>query len=225
MSFSQSSLKGWLAANRVLVIALFCGILLPMIVFGKIADEVVEREALGFDRPLQMWAHSYATANLDQWMLGLSMLGSPPLMFLICGVIVVALWRNRRHGDAWFFIAAIVGAGLLNQAAKMAFSRPRPELWLVIDPRSDYSFPSGHAMGTMALYAAIVVLLWHTKWRVPWIIGGAALVFLVGLSRVYLSMHYPSDVLCGWLASLSWVVGLDLIRRARRPHVAPSSTR
>lgn len=216
MATSSFSFKNWLSANRVLVIALFCGVLLPLIIFGKIADEVVEREALSFDRPIQMWAHSYATANLDQWMLGFSMFGSPPLMFFFCALICVALWRRHRHGDAWFFIAATVGAGLLNQAGKFAFGRPRPELWIVIDPRSDYSFPSGHAMGTMALYTAIVILLWHTKLRIPWLLGGGALVFLVGLSRVYLSMHYPSDVLCGWLASLAWVVGLHLIRRSRK---------
>ena len=215
MSFSRSSLESWLSANRVLVIALFCGVLLPLLVFGQIADEVVEREAIGFDLPIQMWAHSYATPNLDLWMLGLSMFGSPPLMFFFCALIVLALWSNRRRGDAWFFMASVVGAGLLNQIAKLAFGRPRPELWIVIDPRSDFSFPSGHAMGTMALYAAVAVLLWRTRLSAPWLIGGGALVFLIGLSRVYLSMHYPSDVLCGWLASLAWVLGLHLIRRAR----------
>ena len=225
MNSSQSSFKNWLFANRVLVIALFCGVLLPLIVFGKIADEVVEREALSFDHPIQMWAHSYATANLDQWMLGVSMLGSPPLMFFFCALICVALWRKRRQGDAYFFVVATVGAGLLNQAAKLAFGRPRPELWIVIDPRRDFSFPSGHAMATMALYTAIAILLWPTKLRVAWLIGGGVLVFWVGLSRVYLSMHYPSDVLCGWLASLSWVVGLHLIQRSRRERVAQSSTR
>lgn len=215
MTSSGSSFKSWLSANRVLVISLFFAILLPMLMFGKIAHKVVERKAIGFDHPIQMWAHSYATSQLDLWMLGFSMLGSPPLMFFLCSVIVIALWRRRRRGDAWFFIAATVGAGLLNQAGKFAFGRARPELWVVIDPRLDKSFPSGHAMGTMALYAAIVVLLWHTKMRASAIILGGVLVFLIGLSRVYLSMHWPSDVLCGWLASLSWVIGLYLIRRAR----------
>ncbi len=218
-----STLKTWVSANRLLILTLFFAILLPLIVFGKIANEIVEHEALSFDHPIQMWAHSFATPQLDQWMLGLSMFGSPPLMFFFCALICIALWRNRRHGDALFFIVSTVGAGLLNQAGKFAFGRPRPELWIVIDPRSDASFPSGHAMGTMALYTAIVILLWPTKLRVPWLIGGGLLVFLIGLSRVYLSMHYPSDVLCGWLASLAWVVGLNLIRRARHPVVQQST--
>lgn len=216
MTFSLASSKSWLAANRVLVVLLFCCVLLPLLVFGKIADDVVEHEALGFDYPIQRWVHSYATANFDQWMLGFSMFGSPPLMLLIGGAIAVALWRKRPRGDAWFFIASTVGAALLNQVGKLAFGRSRPDLWLVIDPLLDKSFPSGHAMGTMALYAAIAVLAWNTKLRTPWLIGGGVLVFLIGLSRVYLGVHYPSDVLCGWLASLAWVVGLHLIRHSRR---------
>lgn len=223
MNSEVSGWKTWLRANRVLVAVLFCTILLPMLVFGKIADEVVEREAIGFDLPIQLWAHSYQTSSRDSWMLAISMFGSPGLMALFCGVASFGLWMKKRRADLAFFLVATIGAGLLNQIGKLGFRRARPDLWTPIDPRQDFSFPSGHAMGTMALFAAILVLLWPTRWRVPFLILGGIFVFLVGLSRVYLGVHFPSDVLCGWLASLAWVLGLHLIRRSREKKL--SSTR
>lgn len=217
--------RSWLQADRVRVVALFCAVLLPMLVFGKIAYEIVEREAIGFDHPIQIWAHSYESTALDSWMLGATMFGSPPLMTLLCGVVTVFLWRKKRRGDLAFFLVATVGAGLLNLAAKRVFGRARPDLWLSIDPRSDFSFPSGHAMGTMALWMAVLVLVWPTKWRVPVLVFGSVFVFCVGLSRVYLGVHFPSDVLCGWLASFAWVIGLSQIRHSRRRSLPISSTR
>ena len=206
--------KSWLSANRVLVVSLFFAVLLPMLVFGKIAHEITEREAIGFDLPIQLWAHSYENPSLDAWMLAFSMFGSPGLMALFCGAASFYLWMKQRRADLLFFLVATIGAGLLNQIGKLSFRRVRPDLWMSIDPRQDFSFPSGHAMGTMALFAAVLVLLWPTKWRAPFLVFGAIFVFLVGLSRIYIGVHFPSDVLCGWLASLSWVVGLSLIRRA-----------
>lgn len=226
MNSEVSPFKSWLAANRVLVLALFCAVLLPLLVFGKIASEIVEREAIGFDHPIQVWAHAHANSSLDGWMLGASMLGSPPLMVLLCGIITFFLWMKKRRGDLAFFVVATLGAGLLNLTAKRIFGRTRPDLWLSLDPRSDYSFPSGHAMGTMALFMAILVLVWPTKFRVPVLIFGALFVLWVGFSRIYIGVHFPSDVLCGWLASFSWVIGLQMIRNSYRGRAAvKSSTR
>ena len=99
------------------------------------------------------------------------------------------------------------GSALLNIAAKAFFARPRPGLWTSIAPATGYSFPSGHAMGSMTLAAVLALLAWPTRWR--WAVCGAMAFFvaMVGLSRVYLGVHYPSDILAGWAAALAWTVG------------------
>lgn len=218
-AFSWTRAQNWIVENRARVLLLFAGVLLPLLVFGALAEDIWEKETLRGDAPILLWAHSRANPQLDRWMLAITHIGSPPLMFSMCGLIALFLWAKKRRGDLTFFLAATIGAGLLNLAAKRIFGRARPDLWLSIDPRSDLSFPSGHAMGTMALFVAVVILLWPTKARAPVLVFGGALVFLVGLSRVYIGVHFPSDVLCGWLASLAWVVGLHLIRRMRSRRV------
>jgi undecaprenyl-diphosphatase len=103
------------------------------------------------------------------------------------------------------------GAALINFLAKQAFGRVRPELWISRVQETTYSFPSGHAMSTMAVAAALTFLLWKTRWKWLMLAGGAAFVLMVGLSRVYWGVHYPSDILAGWAASIAWVAGVKMI--------------
>jgi undecaprenyl-diphosphatase len=113
-----------------------------------------------------------------------------------------------------FFFLSVVGAGCLNLLAKLAFGRTRPDLWVSIAPEADYSFPSGHAMATMAMGAAVICLAWPTRQR--WVVVALAVPFVIGigLSRLYLGVHFPSDILGGWCASVAWVSGLNWIRLA-----------
>jgi undecaprenyl-diphosphatase len=138
------------------------------------------------------------------------------------GLLVLLLFvRRRRWGDALFWGLAVGGAGVLNFAAKQLFERIRPNLWLSIAPETTYSFPSGHAMGSMALVAALVVLLWPTRWRWLTLLVGSFFVLMVGLSRVYLGVHYPSDIVAGWTASLAWVVGVSVVLYGRLTKPTP----
>jgi undecaprenyl-diphosphatase len=148
--------------------------------------------------------------------------GVIPLAF----VIFIALLVVRRRGNALFFAVAMAGTGALNQGAKLFFRRDRPDLWLSPSPAPEhtYSFPSGHAMGSMALVAALAVLAWPTRWRRWPIIVGGAFTLLVGFSRVYLGVHYPSDVAAGWCASLGWVLGLSQIAYGRAGKPSPRAT-
>lgn len=205
----------YLWQRRAGIALLFCGVLAPLILFGKIADNIYDGEVLTFDEPVQLWARNWHSPGADQLMLTFSAFGSPPLMMVLCAAVLGALLLLRRRGDALFFFLAIGGAGLLNLAAKLFFGRARPDLWVSIDPRADFSFPSGHAMGTTAVFVALVFLVWEHRARWAFAVVCALLVFCVGLSRVYLGVHYPSDVLSGWCASLVWVVGLHRLRELR----------
>ena len=110
------------------------------------------------------------------------------------------LRKGRAAGTTAKGFAAFAtgGSALLNLAAKQAFARDRPSLWESIAPEHNYSFPSGHAMGSMTLAVALVLLAWNTRWRWPVVAAMAVFVPMVGLSRVYLGVHYPSDILAGW---------------------------
>jgi undecaprenyl-diphosphatase len=199
--------------RRLLV--LFGGVLLPLLGFRELAEDVWAGGGFVWDEPLLRQAYALATPALDWWMMFVSALGYAYGVVPGAAAVFLLLLLRRRRGDALFFLAATGGAGLLNQGAKLLFQRTRPALWESVAPEHSYSFPSGHAMGSMALVAALAVLAWPTRAR-WWAIGvGGAFTLLVGASRVYLGVHYPSDVLAGWMASLAWVLGVSQLAYGR----------
>ena len=190
--------------RRLLLV--FGGVLLPLWGFGELADEVREAEPFAFDEPVLRFAQVMAHEGFDRMFLLFSRLGylQGVVPFDIALVLMLALLRRRR--EALFAAVSLGGSALLNLAAKQAFARERPALWESIAPETTFSFPSGHAMGSMTLASVLVLLAWHTRWR--WWIVAAMAVFvpMVGLSRVYLGVHYPSDILAGWAAACMWAV-------------------
>ena len=200
------------------LILLFAGVLLPLWAFGELADDVREAEAFPFDEPILRFAHAMARDGFDRVFLLFSKLGYEwgVVPFDLALVAGLALKRWMREGV--FAGIALGGSALLNLGAKQLFARERPSLWEAIAPETTFSFPSGHAMGSMTLAAVLVLLCWHTRWRWPMLAAALAFTGLVGLSRLYLGVHYPSDVLAGWAAGLAWVAGSYLVLfRRRRP--------
>jgi len=213
----------WLWARQRPLLILFVGVLIPLWVFGALAEDVLEHEAIGFDRPVLLFFHHHATPLLDRFNLFWSLVGGGEGLIPINAVVLsVLLWR-RRWGDFLFWSLANGGSFLLNRAAKQLFGRVRPELWASIAPEGSLSFPSGHAMGTMALAASIVVLAWPTRWRWPAFVSGSLFVPFVGLSRVYLGVHYPSDILAGWAATFLWVTGVSVVLYGRGTKPTPQA--
>jgi membrane-associated phospholipid phosphatase len=207
----QSRVMPWLRTHKWRLLALFAGVLAPLWLFGALAEEVLEQEPFAFDVPVLLFLHSRSSPLLDRVMILFSLLGYPYGVVPIGVGMALALLAMRRWGDAFFWIVAVGGAGLLNLLAKAAFGRIRPDLWLSPAPETTYSFPSGHAMGSMAMVAALVVLLWPTRWRGPALLLGVPFVVLVGVSRMYLGVHYPSDILAGWAAAVAWVLGVSTV--------------
>ena len=213
-----SSLAAVLRGNLGYLALLFAGVLLPLWLFAALADEVHEMEALVFDDALLLRLQAWSTPAADRMFVWISLAGYRYGVVPVDIVLSLALLAWRRWREAAFAIIAFTGSALLNLATKAFFQRQRPSLWESIAPESTFSFPSGHAMGSMTLAMVVVLLAWRTRWRWPVFVPAVAFAGLVGLSRLYLGVHYPSDVLGGWAAGLAWTAGVYLVLfRHRRP--------
>lgn len=218
------TIGGILKRNGARIALLFLGLLLPLWIFAELADEVHELEQFVFDDPILLGVHALAGPGLDGFFVLVSRIGYEGVVAIDC-VVVLVLLGIRRWREATFAAVAFVGSALLNLGAKRFFQRDRPTLWESISPEDTFSFPSGHAMGSMTLAATAVLMAWPTRWRWPMLALMAVSTVLVGYSRVYLGVHFPSDIVAGWTAAAAWVVGayLVLFHRVLRPWQARGS--
>jgi membrane-associated phospholipid phosphatase len=211
-------MKERLWPHRAHVLELFVGVLVPLCALAVLARLVIHPRPPWWDVAVLEWIHAHATPERDRVAAWVTVLGNWHGV-VPCSIVVAAWLLARRRGvQALFFTLAMAGTGLLNHAAKAFYGRERPALWVSIAPESWFGFPSGHAMGSMALGTALSVLAWPTRARWPVAMLSALFVVVVSLSRLYLGVHYPSDVLGAWLASVAWVLGLRqlLLARAHR---------
>jgi undecaprenyl-diphosphatase len=192
--------------------------------FTGLAEAVSEGETTGFDRAVLLWIDQHATPELTVMALEVTALANTLVVAVVVLVAAAFLWFTR-HSDAVFLLgAAVAGSGLLLQILKSAFERPQPEL---IPWRAAYAggfaFPSGHAMSATVVYTTlaypIIRLDPHPAVRHFTAITAAAIILLVGLSRVYLAVHYPTDVLAGFAVGFAWAIfaafGLEVFRYLR----------
>ncbi|GAB2632501.1 phosphatase PAP2 family protein [Kribbella swartbergensis] len=124
-------------------------------------------------------------------------------------VVLLVLLVLRRWRDAVFFTAGVGVVWAVNPLLKELVGRSRPDLWPLPPDVSEYSFPSGHAANTAALVGALALILRRRLWMVV----GAAVLTVVGLSQLALGRHYPSDVVAGWAWALAWVYVLRHLLR------------
>jgi undecaprenyl-diphosphatase len=182
---------------------------LASISLWRLASEVQAGELAGFDAAIARGVTGWR-GQIDGLMLALTTLGGwISMAVLTLAVLLALIWTQRRRA-AVFMLASGAGTLVLSTLLKLIFARARPEgVAYLIDPPSSFSFPSGHAMGSMGVLASVVVVL-HVSGaprgvRLASIVVAALVAFGVGLSRVYLGVHYPSDVLGGELAAAAWV--------------------
>ncbi len=192
---------------------LWLGILVTLYAFGWLAEAVWNRDGLSCDVPILLFIHQYATPARDTAMVWLTHTGGVRAGLLLAALLFVALLRHETRRQAAFLAWAVGGVALLGWLIKNLVQRTRPHLWPSPAPEYNFSFPSGHSSGTMAFALAMVAVMWRTRWRYPVLGLGAIYVGSIGFSRLYLGVHYPSDVLGGWLLSLAWVGGLILLWR------------
>lgn len=167
-----------------------------------------------FDRAGLSLAHALRNERLDGLMPWVTWLGSLLLLLPLTGVAAWFLYRGGRGREAGFVMLAVLGSSALSHLVKLWVARPRPDLfaaWLPVP--EDWSYPSAHAMQATA--AALALFLVARRRRAATAVALAAAVLLVGMSRIYLQVHFPSDVIAGTLAAALWVVGLYALIFAR----------
>lgn len=201
---------------------LLLGVLVPLLLFADLADDVFREGGFAWDRTVLGWYVAHRTPELTALARALAVLGGLRVLPVVTLVSALLLARLGARAHAWFLIWAVAGATLLNALAKLMFQRPRPaELGAVLAERG-FSFPSGHAMSNMAFGYALVLVFWHTRARWPVAVLGLGWALAVGASRNYLGVHYPTDVLAGFAASVAWVAGVYLILGRRWPELRRS---
>ncbi|HEX5691997.1 MAG TPA: phosphatase PAP2 family protein [Roseiflexaceae bacterium] len=187
--------------------------------FVWLASQVFADRFISFDDAAITRLHTYWGPISDRMMFLLTGMGEAVVLGVFVVLATVALWRKGLWIDAVGLAVAGIGAGLLNQALKLLYQRTRPDLVSGPFHLSSYSFPSGHSMGSIVCYGMLAFLgarlLRDRRKRAALIVAAALLVFGIGLSRVYFGVHFPTDVLGGFVAGAIWlIVCIESIRTA-----------
>jgi len=200
-------------------------VLLLLLAFMKLASEVFEGETQSFDKKILLALRDPSDLSKPigpQWMLGsaldITSLGSDTVLglavFFVGGFLLLqGLWRR-----ALFVVTASLGGWFLQASLKQLFQRPRPDVVPHLREVLSMSFPSGHALQSAVVYLTLGTLLMHIADRrltkLYCMTVAVLATMLVGVSRVYLGVHYPTDVLAGWLLGLSWALVCWMIERS-----------
>jgi membrane-associated phospholipid phosphatase len=195
-------------------------ILVPATLFLKLAAEVRERQSPQLDTAVLIWLHHSATPTLDRIATLLTDLGGPGVIIGVTLISAIVLYLKHRRRAMTMLLLGVGGAAIINLVLKTAFQRVRPELWVQVVTEKSFSFPSGHAMASSALALTVILMLWHTRLRYPALILGTLYIGIIGLTRLYLGVHYPTDVLGGWLVSFIWVFIVHSV--LTRAHIHPN---
>ena len=201
------------------LIAAFILFWAPVIVFSKLAGEVIEREPIALDTSILQWIHSQSSPVLDGVFLFFTTAGNVEFILPITATIIAFLLYKKQRTNALIITFGVGGAAAANFILKELFHRDRPAFWQSLISETGYSFPSGHSMISAALIVCLVALLWKTAWRIPALIAGVGIILMVGISRLYMGVHYPTDVVAGWSAGLIWALLVVVIVRDFSPRL------
>ncbi len=192
--------------------------------FVQLADEVMENETESFDSAILRWfrdptdmSRTIGPSWLEGAALDVTALGGTTVLIFVVLVTLGFLWFAKKRKALFLIGAAAIGGQIFNSALKGFFSRARPDVVPHLADVHTASFPSGHSMMSAVIYLTLGALLSRLvvgRLLRGYILGVAMLVtILVGLTRVYLGVHYPTDVLAGWAAGLGWALICLLVAR------------
>jgi membrane-associated phospholipid phosphatase len=214
-----------LAAHWRSLLILLIGVFLPLQIFGELAEEVWQHQG-GFpwDVRILLGIQGTFSPQLDVIATTVTKFGVFWGVFPVATIICVVLLIQRKWRSLAYLIPTLLGSIIINRTAKAMLHRVRPHLWQSPAPEFDYGFPSGHAMSSMTLVAALVILTWGTRWFWSVVIVGTIFVIAIAWTRLYLGVHYPSDILAGWMASIAWAVGVSMLIRPHKTPKIPDQT-
>lgn len=183
--------------------------------FAWLAGEVFEGDAKTFDETVRVFVNGFASESLTMLMRVVTMLGSTLFLSFLCFSVFTIFTIRKRKRDAVLLMTTMAGAVILNFALKAIFGRVRPVPFFGTPLPDSYSFPSGHSLYAVCCYS---VLAWLIATRINskllrisiWS-SAMLLTLLIGLSRIYLGVHYPSDVIAGYAAAVIWLSTIILI--------------
>lgn len=192
-----------------------------LLVFSWIATEVREGDTIRFDLSVRTWVHHFFSPELTREMVLISEFGAKILIIAFLAALIGFLLLRWKRAAAWLAVA-MAGALVLDLSLKYGFHRARPTPFYGPIPHT-YSFPSGHALMSFCFYGVLAGLIngrvRSLVLRVLIWVAAALLILAIGFSRIYLGVHYPSDVLAGYLTAALWVsamIFLDRLRLHRR---------
>ncbi len=185
------------------------------ILFSKLSKEVIEKDKFNFDTIIINFVYQLRTPLLTKIMVFLSFIGSDLIVFLAF-IIIILLIKKKYKNETVLFSFILAMGFIINILLKFLIRRPRPDIApLVLE--TSYSFPSGHSMNSFVFYITLSYFIFrftrNKKLGMSISLFCLFLIFLIGLSRVYLGVHYPSDVLAGFIGGAWWFVTALLIEK------------
>lgn len=224
LRFIGQHVRGFFGAVISAVSISFAVALLATVVFFLFSRVVIGGWTQAGDDAVLEWFSRHRSPLLDNFMLEVTALGSIGILAIVVIVASVFLWLSHHRWSVLILLAGIIGGRIANSILKVWFERPRPTLVPPLAEVGSLSFPSGHAMTSMIVYGSIAYLVTRFEptrnIRRATFIVTSLLIVLIGISRVYLGVHYPSDVVGGYIAGLAWI-GFAASARAALRHFAP----
>ena len=206
-----------LPTRRYLLISVLI-LLFSVFIFQQFADELTENELFRFDQSVIDWVQGFINPQVTIIMKAFTFLGSTTALSLLLIASVALMIGQQKRWESLFLVIAIGGGMVFNLLLKWIFQRERPTLNRLIDA-TGYSFASGHSMVSFIFYGMLGMLVYmflaSRLSKMITIMVSAVLILMIGTSRIYLGVHYPSDVIAGFAAGGVWLViclmGLKLV--------------
>lgn len=187
------------------------GVVVPLVIFALFAAKAWSGHAFGWESDFLLAVHQRAAPALDRGAIWCSRIFHPQVLVVATALLAGGFALRRRWRWAWAALGLVGGALLLNTVVKEIVRRPRPALWPSPTGEVSSGFPSGHAMTSFAFAALLVAICWRTRWRGPSLLLAPLWLVLIALTRLYLGVHYPTDILAGWCLASAWVTTVWLL--------------
>ncbi|TXI01529.1 MAG: phosphatase PAP2 family protein [Rhizobium sp.] len=222
--FGKSDIPGWLNRYEPLLLVMFAALSGGILLFIYLTGEVLEGSTKGFDEAILLALRQPGNLSVPigpGWLThavkDITSLGGTTVLALMTALVTIYLLLDRQRAIAVFVLASVLGGWGLSAVLKLGVARPRPDIVPHLVEVHDLSFPSGHAMVSAVTYLTLAALISRTRryrsTRVFTVAAGILLTLMIGSSRIYLGVHYPTDVLGGWCAGATWALGCWIIAR------------